>query len=111
MSIGITTVNSIEDLDKYVHGGSYKNSQHELTFFHRKNVPTLKTHKKDFGPALQEGITKGIEEMQSRLKPQYKNAPLWIGVFTGPNMPEDMIVRVGVRSILKGLATTEELLK
>ena len=49
--------------------------------------------------------------MQNRLKPQHKKAPLWIGVFTGPNMPEDMVIRVGVRSILKGLATHEELFK
>ena len=111
MSVEIKMVHSIEDLDNYIDGGVYKNSQHELRFFHRKNVSTLKTHKKDFGPALQEGITKGIEGMQSRLKPQHKKAPLWVGVFTGPNMPEDMIVRVGVRSVLKGLATKEELFK
>ena len=111
MSIEISMVNSIKDLDKYVDGSVYevKKLQHELRFFHPKDVPLLGANEKTFGPFLSEAVDKGTKEMQRRLKPQHKKAPLWIGIFTGPNMPDDMIIRVGVRSIMKGLATPEEL--
>ena len=111
MSVEVKIVNSIDDLDKYFEGGVYEVEElkHELRFFHRKGIPTLKVHEESAGPALFESINEGIKKMQSRLKPQHKKAPLWVGVFTGPNMPEDMIIRVGVRSVIKGLATTEEL--
>lgn len=114
MGIEVSMVSSFAELDKYVPGGVSTIEHpdlgtHELRFFHRKGVSTLKVHEKDTGEFIYQSLNKAIKKMQSKLKPNHKKAPLIVAVLSGRNNPEDTIVRVGVRSIMKGLAKPEEL--
>ncbi len=115
VQISYTYTNKIDDIDDYFIGSlltiAKPGIEHVIRFYHRKDVPVLKTNKETFGPFLGDAIEKGTKEIQSKLKPQYKDTPLWFGIFTGPNMPENMIVRVAPRSIINGEATERELFK
>jgi hypothetical protein len=115
MSVQISYNNKIDDIDDYFPGSlltiAKPGIEHVIRFYHRKDVPVLSTNKETFGPFLSDAIKDGSKFIQDKLKPQYKNTPLWFGFFTGPNMPEDMIIRVAPRMILNGIATEKELFK
>ena len=115
MGIEISYNNKIADIDDYFPGGlltiAKPGIEHTIRFYHRKDDPPLSVNKETFGPFLGDAIENGTKAIQSRLKPQHKNTPLWFGIFTGPKIPENMIVRVAPRSIINGIATEKELFK
>ena len=118
MGVQISYSSKIDDIDDYFPGGlltvvkpGTSEVEHIIRFYHRKNNPPLSVNKETFGPYLSDAIKDGSKFIQDKLKPQYKNTPLWFGFFTGPNMPEDMIIRVAPRMIINGIATEKELFK
>ena len=118
MGVQISYSNKIDDIDDYSIGGrlhiAKPGIEHVIRFYHRKDGPApcpINTNMKTFGPFLMDAIKNGTKSVQKKLKPQYKNTPLWFGIFTGPNMPEDVIIRVAPRSIINGETTEMELFK
>ena len=118
MGVQISYTNKIDDIDDYFPGGlltiAKPGVEHVIRFYHRKDGPApcpTKTNMKTFGPFLSDAIKNGTKSIQKKLKPQYKNTQLWFGIFTGPNMPEDVIIRVAPRSIINGETTQMELFK
>jgi len=113
MSVEISYINKIDDIDDYFPGSlltiTKPGIEHVIRFYHRKNDRPLSVNKETSGPFLSDAIKKGTKEIQSKLKPQYKNTSLCFFIFTGPKMPENMIVRVAPRSIINGEATEQEL--
>ena len=115
MGTEISYGNKIDDTDDYFPGGiltiTKPGIEHVIRFYHRKNNPPLSINEETFGPFLSDAIEDGSKFIQDKLKPQYKNTPLWFGFFTGPNMPDDLIIRVVPRLIINGIATERDLLK
>ena len=115
MGVQISYSNKIDDIDDYSIGGrlhiAKPGIEHVIRFYHRKNNPPLSINEETFGPFLSDAIEDGSKFIQDKLKPQYKNTPLWFGFFTGPNMPDDLIIRVVPRLIINGIATERDLLK
>ena len=118
MGTEISYGNKIDDIDDYFPGGlltiAKPGIEHVIRFYHRKDGPApcpINTNMKTFGPFLMDAIKNGTKAVQKKLKPQYKNTPLWFGFFTGPNMPDDLIIRVVPRLIINGIATERDLLK
>ena len=115
MGVQISYSSKIDDIDDYFPGGlltiAKPGIEHVIRFYHRKDDPPISVDKETFGPFLMDAIKNGTKSVQKKLKPQYKNTPLWFGIFTGPNMPEDVIIRVAPRSIINGEATEMELFK
>jgi len=115
MSIEISYINKIEDIDDYIPGGLITivkpGIEHTIRFYHRKEDPPISVNEETFGPFLSDSIKGGTKFIQDLLKPEYKNTPLWFGFFTGPNMPDDMIIRVAPRSIINGETTKKEMFK
>ena len=115
MGTEISYGNKIDDIDDYFPGGiltiTNPGIEHVIRFYHRKNNPPLSINEETFGPFLSDAIEDGSKFIQDKLKPQYKNTPLSFGFFTGPNMPDDLIIRVVPRLIINGIATERDLLK